>query len=132
MRWLKLVMRWLLGVAFVLAGVNHFVNPGFYLPFMPPYLPWHLGLIYVSGVFEVALGALLLVPRFAPLAAWGLIALLIAFLPLHVHMAVNSHLFRNVGPAALWARLAFQGVLLAWAYWFTGKEGGAVTSPPST
>jgi uncharacterized membrane protein len=122
MRRLKLVMRWLLGVAFVLAGVNHFLNPGFYVRIMPPYLPWHLELVYLSGVFEIILGALLLVPRFSRPAAWGLIALLIAVFPANVHMALNPDLFPRFSPAALWARFAFQGVLLAWAYWFTGAE----------
>jgi uncharacterized membrane protein len=122
MRRLKLVMRWLMGLAFVLAGVNHFVNPRFYVRIMPPYLPWHLELVYLSGVFEIALGALLLVPRFAPLAAWGLIALLIAVFPANVHMAIHPELFPQFSPTALWIRFAFQGVLLAWAYWFTRKD----------
>jgi uncharacterized membrane protein len=121
----KRVMSWLLGVGFVLAGANHFLHPGFYLRMMPPSLPWHLGLVYLSGVFEVALGALLLVPRCAPLAAWGIIALLIAVFPANVYMALNPERFPEFSSTALYCRLPIQGILIAWAYWFTGAVQGA-------
>ena len=52
---------------------------------MPPYLPLHLELVYLSGFFEIALGLLLLVPRFSRLAAWGIIALLIAVFPANIY-----------------------------------------------
>lgn len=121
----RAVMRWLLGLLFVAAGVNHFLRPDFYVAIMPPYLPWHLPLVYLSGAAEAALGALLLVPRFQAAAAWGLVALLLAVFPANVHMAVNPHLFPAFNPALLWARLPLQGVLIAWAYWFTGGSRGA-------
>ena len=116
---LKRIMRWLLGGLFVLAGVNHFHDAPFYERIMPPYLPWPTALVYVSGVFEIALGALVLVPRTAPLAAWGLIALLIAVFPANIHMAVHTELYPQIAPAYLWARLPLQGVFIAWAWWFT-------------
>jgi uncharacterized membrane protein len=115
----KSVMRWLMGVLFVLAGVNHFANPGFYVRLMPPYLPWHLLLVYLSGLAEVALGVALLIPASARLAAWGIIGLLVLFLSVHAHMVVNPQLFPEVHVTILWGRLALQGVLIGWAYWFT-------------
>ncbi len=119
---LKLAMRWLLGVLFVLAGGNHFVQPDPYVKIVPPYLPWHLELVYVSGFFEMALGALLLVPRYTTLAAWGLIALLIGVFPANVQMALNPELYPTISPVALWLRLPLQGALLAWAFWFTRRD----------
>ena len=115
----KLAMKWLFGVLFVLAGLNHFRNPQFYVRIMPPYLPWHLELVYLSGAAEVALGVLLLVPRYSRLAAWGLIALLVAVFPANLHMAMNTADYPSISPALLWARLPVQGLLIAWAYWFT-------------
>lgn len=123
----KRIMQWLLGLLFVAAGVNHFVHPDFYVRIMPPYLPWHLELVYLSGVFEIILGALLLVPSYTRLAAWGLIALLLAVFPANLHMALNSHLFPEIPAAALWLRLPLQGVLIAWAYWFTREENLAAS-----
>jgi uncharacterized membrane protein len=119
MRAVKRVMQWLLGVFFILAGLNHFLHPGFYVHIMPPYLPWHLELVYLSGVLEIGLGVLVLIPRYTPLAAWGLIALLIAVFPANVHMAMNTHLYPEFRPTSIWLRLPLQAVFVAWAYWFT-------------
>ena len=119
---LRLVMCWLLGLLFVAAGVNHVVMPDFYVRIMPPYLPWHLELVYLSGVAEVALGALLLVPRSRSVAAWGLIALLVAVFPANVHMAANPNQFPEYPSAFLVARLPLQGLFIAWAYWFTRRH----------
>ena len=115
----KLVLKYLLGGLFVLSGVYHFVNPTPYLRIMPPYLPWHLPLVYLSGLCEAALGALLLVPRFTRAAAWGLVALLVAVFPANVYMATRPELFPDIPRAALWLRLTLQAVLVAWAYWYT-------------
>lgn len=119
MRKLRLILKYLLAAFFVLAGVNHFINPVFYLKMTPPYLPWHLLLIYLSGVFETALGILLLIPKFTRIAAWGLIALLIAVFPANIHMAVNHELFPEYQALTLWLRLPLQVVMIAWAYWYT-------------
>ena len=62
----------------------------------------------------------MLIPKWRSLAAWGLIALLIAVFPANLHMAMHSDLYPDIPVALLWARLPLQGVLIAWAYWFTG------------
>jgi uncharacterized membrane protein len=115
----KTILKYLFGIFFVLAGINHFVNSSFYLRIMPPYLPWHLFLVDLSGLCEIGLGILLLIPKFTSLAGWGLIALLIAVFPSNFHMAVNPQLFPEFSPTLLWLRLPLQLVLIAWAYWYT-------------
>jgi uncharacterized membrane protein len=116
MRALKSILLYLFAIFFMLAGVNHFINPALYLKIMPPYLPWPLPLVYLSGVAEVALGAMLLAPRVRRLAAWGLIALLVAVSPANVNMALHPELYPEFSPALLWARLPLQLVLMGWAY----------------
>ncbi len=113
MRTLKLLLKYVLGLLFVLGGLYHFVNPALYLRMMPPYLPWHLFLVYLSGFFEAAFGLLLFVPKYARLAAWGLVALLVAVFPANVQMALNPQLFPDIAPALLWLRLPLQVVLVA-------------------
>ena len=119
MRTLKTILQYLLCVVFVLAGLNHFINPALYLKIMPPYLPWHLFLVYLSGFFEMALGVLLLIPALTRVAAWGLVALLVAVFPANIHMALNPQLYPDISPLALWLRLPLQAVFIAWAYWYT-------------
>lgn len=103
----------------MVAGAAHFVRPDIYMKIMPPYLPWHRGLVLVSGLCESALGILLLIPRFTVPAAWGLIALLIAVFPANVHMAMHPRFYSAMSPLLLWLRLPLQGVLIAWAYAYT-------------
>jgi uncharacterized membrane protein len=86
---------------------------------MPPFLPAHLFLVQVSGVFEIALGVFLLIPKYQRIAAWGLIALLIAVFPANIYMALNTDLFPEFSPLGIWLRLPFQAVIVGWAYWFT-------------
>jgi len=64
----------------------------------------------------------LLIPRFQRLAAWGLIALLLAVYPANIHMAVNHHLYPEWPMIILWIRLPLQFVLIAWAWWFTKAD----------
>jgi uncharacterized membrane protein len=117
-------LRWLLALVMVAAGANHFISPATYVAMMPAALPWHLALVYASGVAEIAGGLGLLVPRTRRAAAWGLIALLVAVFPANVNMAVNElPLGTSTVPTwALWARLPLQLVLIAWAYAVRGPS----------
>jgi uncharacterized membrane protein len=122
MQTFKIVLKYLFAASFILAGFNHFRDPDFYLRIMPPYLPWPSALHLTAGVFEVVLGVMLLVPRFQKLAAWGLIALLVAFFPVHIHMVVHHDQY-EVRLSLLWIRLLLQFVLIALAWWFTKIDG---------
>jgi len=118
------VLLWLMGIFYVVAGANHFLNPGFYLPMMPPYLPLHRELVYLSGLAETVLGVAVLVPRTRRVAAWGIILLLVAVFPANLHIALHDvPVFGAEHGAGIWnwVRLPFQGVLIAWAWWYTGQ-----------
>ncbi len=110
---------WILGLAFIAAGLNHFRDPAFYLAIMPPYLPWHRTLVLVSGACEILGGVGVLVPRTRRWAGYGLIALLVAVFPANVQAALDYGvpLRLNWLVALVWLRLPFQGVLIAWVWW---------------
>ena len=118
---LKTLLRYLLGMSFMAAGTNHFWHTAFYVAMMPPYLPLHLALVYLSGAAEIGLGALLLFRHWQVLAGWGLIALSVAVFPANVHMALHPELFPEFSPTGLWLRLPLQGVVLAWAWCYTRR-----------
>jgi uncharacterized membrane protein len=100
---------------FVAAGVAHFAATEFYMKMMPPAFPLHRTLVLLSGACEVVLGILLLIPRTSRLAAWGLIALLIAVFPANLHIYRHQELF-PLPPLLHLLRLPFQGVLILWAF----------------
>ena len=122
---LRTVLRVLLAAVLLGAGVMHFVDPWFFVQIMPPYLPWHWELVYVSGAIEIVLGLMLLVPATSRVAACGAIALFVAVFPANVHMAMANVQFDpppaagQPTPTAAWLRLPLQLVLIAWAWWLT-------------
>lgn len=108
----------LLAIFMIGAGTMHFVRPDLYLKIMPPYLPFHLELVYLSGFFEAALGLLLLVPRFSRAAAWGIIALLVAVFPANIYLYQHQELL-PAPPVVHLLRLPLQALFIGWAYWHT-------------
>src|SRR6267378_1693557 len=83
---MKTLSKYALALFMIGAGTLHFIRPDVYVKIMPPYLPWPLELVYLSGLIELVLGLLLLVPRFSRWAAWGIIALLIAVFPANIYL----------------------------------------------
>jgi uncharacterized membrane protein len=121
---LKLIGLYVMAVAYIAAGLNHFRAPGFYLKMMPPYLPAHGFLVAASGVAEVLLGVLLLPAITRPYAAWGVIALLIAIFPANLYMlTARETVFPDFPVWALWLRLPLQLVLIWWAWIYTRPVG---------
>lgn len=111
----------LAATGYVLAGTLHFIQPDAYLRIMPPYIPAHVFMVRASGVCEILCGLGLLVPLTRRVAAWGLVALLIAVFPANIYMATNpiDTGAASLAPALLWGRLALQPLLIWWVLWCT-------------
>ncbi|EHQ25280.1 DoxX family protein [Mucilaginibacter paludis] len=112
----------LLIAGYIFAGINHFRHPGGYLKIMPPYLPYPQALNFLAGFFEVAFALLMIFPQTRHLAAWGIILMLMAFMPVHIYMIQNAPMKMGnlvVGPLMAWARVPLQALLIAWAWWYT-------------
>jgi uncharacterized membrane protein len=103
-------------------GVLHFAVPRPFVSIVPSALPAPLALVLISGVFEVLGGVGLLVPRVRRAASVGLVLLYLAVFPANINMTLHPEISAGLGiPAwALWARLPFQAVLIAWALWVGG------------
>lgn len=113
---------------YVGAGILHFRIPGAYVKIVPPFIPWPLAMVYISGCAEIAGGIGLLIPSLRRAAAWGLVALLIAVFPANVYMALD-HVQVTANPLqswVLWARLPLQFVLIWWVVWCTGESGSRI------
>jgi len=113
--WRKLVLLGLAGF-FINVGVDHFINPEFYLAIMPPSFPLHAEAVYISGFFEILGGVCLLVPRLRKMAGWGLVALLICVYPANIYMALTPEAFPEIPLSLLYFRLALQFLFFYWAY----------------
>jgi uncharacterized membrane protein len=122
----KTILKCAFAALFIGSGVLHFVKHEGYVRLMPPALPYPHELVYLSGVIEGGLGALLLVPRTRRVAAWALIPTLVAIFPANIYAAVTAGTAHEAMPGvpvwAAWLRLPVQGVLIAWAYRYTRPE----------
>ncbi|PQV65298.1 putative membrane protein [Abditibacterium utsteinense] len=118
---MRTFLRLLLALTFTLAGVMHFRAASIYLKVMPPFLPFPLALVYLSGAAEIAGGLGILPSPTRKLAGIGLIALLIAVFPANIQMAVQGtgQLGIDVPRWIWWARLPFQAVFIAWVWFVT-------------
>ncbi len=121
----KKPLLYLLSFQLCFTGFLHLINPGFFVAIIPPELPNPEWLNVISGLIEIVLGVYLLEPKTRVLAAWGVIALLIAVYPANVYMMLE-----NVGPegpgsgnpVVNWVRLPFQLLFGVWAWWYTRPD----------
>lgn len=122
---LAVVFLWFFG-----GGIGHFVATGFFVGIVPPYIPWPLAAVYVSGVFEL-LGAFGLLSRATrPWAGLGLFLLILCVTPANLWMWQHPELFPKFPPALLGLRLVIQLLLLALVWWST--RPAAARAVPAT
>ena len=117
--WWRILSLFGLSVFFVYFGIDHFVNPDFYLSIMPPAFPLHAEAVYISGFFEILGGICVLIPSLRKLAGWGLIALLVSVYPANIYMAINPEAFPEISIGLLYFRLPLQFLFIYWAYSIT-------------
>lgn len=117
---LKLWSRWILITFFLAAGLNHFVNPVFYYPIIPDYLPFPVLINYVSGVLELILAFGLIWARTRTYAAYLTIAMLIAFIPSHIYFIKMGACVGNDFCMPMWVAwlrlLVIHPLLIFWVW----------------
>ena len=107
-----------MGGMYIFAGLAHFWKPKAYVKIMPPYIPYHLFMVYLSGVLEVLFGALVMIPETQTIGAWGIIAVLIGVFPANIDMLVRYKGKKLWWKVSLWLRLPVQLWLIYWAWMF--------------
>ena len=106
-----------LGAFITLAGVMHFVAPGFFDAIVPPWLgPSERFWTYASGVAELVVGPLVLARRTRVWGARAAIVLFIAVYPANIYMVWDWRDRSLPERAVSWLRLPFQFVFI-WLAW---------------
>lgn len=117
---IKKISLVLLITLYFIAGINHFLNPNFYIRLIPTYLPYPELLNSLAGFFEILFSLGLILPNYRKWAVYGILLMLIAFIPSHIYMLTDqySSLHETLIPKwTLWIRLLLiQPFLLFWAY----------------
>ncbi len=118
-----------LGTALVFAftGIGHFIKSQPMTEMLPKFVPGRLAMVYITGVIELAAAVLVLVPKIRRKVGWGLIVIMIAFMPVNVyaaidHVGMGGHAW---GPIYLLVRVPLQVILIAWIWWFVIQSSKA-------
>ena len=114
---IKYLSLMVMGIFYISIGFSHFTSPIWYVQIVPPYLPYKLELVYISGLFEILFGGMLLFKKTRFLAGWGLILLLIAVYPANIYLAQTNGAAMNTTPLIAWGRLPVQFIFVGLAYW---------------
>ncbi len=106
------ILKFLLALFIIYAGVQHFLNPDFFMKVIPPFLlEVGLPIVYISGVIEIAIGVMMLIPKYEVQGTYAFFLLMLAFLPLHIGDVFDDTPFTGTRNAAI-IRLVIQFVLI--------------------
>jgi len=114
---------YLMALLYLLAGLNHFRNPQSYYRIMPAYFEYPVLLNSLAGIAEIGLAILLLWNATRKWACCAIIAMLIAFIPVHIDMIQRGFCPEIAGTVQcapgwiLWTRLLILQPFLIWWAW---------------
>lgn len=113
-----------LSLFFLFTSIGHFISTEEMAAMIPPFIPYRIELIYLTGVLEL-LGAIgVWIPGLVRLTGLLLILMLIGILPANVYSAINRVDFggHGAGPAYLLVRVPFQLFVIWWTYFATKQD----------
>jgi uncharacterized membrane protein len=113
---LRIVLRWLIAAAFLVAGVLHIAAPRAFLTIVPDWVPFPRETVFVTGACEVAGAIALFVPRLRWWAGVMLAAYAVCVYPANVKHTM-LHIEHGTPPGWWYhgPRLLFQPVIVWWA-----------------
>ncbi|HAH36705.1 MAG TPA: hypothetical protein DEQ87_06875 [Algoriphagus sp.] len=119
---LKRYSLFVLSGFYIFAGINHFLNPEFYLPLIPDYFSNAEFINVLAGLAEIILGIGLLIKKVRRVAIIGVVLMLLAFIPSHVYFIQKGSCIDGglcVSNWIGWIRLVIiHPILIAWPLWY--------------
>lgn len=113
----KEVPLWIMALVFFFAGVSHFTPLRHdFARMIPPFIPWKMFWVYLTGVFEIVGAIDLINPVTRYWAAWALIVFLILVFPANAYAAMKGIPFRGVKPLPVWERGLVQVLFIVALY----------------
>lgn len=113
------IARWVLALAYLVAGIAHLRSPGGFIAITPGWVPFPATVIFLTGLAELAGAAGLMVPALRKAAGIGLALYALCVWPANINHAFNDIAIGGVhlGWAYHGPRLALQPVIIWWALW---------------
>ena len=83
---------------------------------MPSYIPAHSSFVLATGILEMIFGLMLITQESQHIGAFGILVLLILFIPIHVHMLIHKEASLKLPRWILILRIPLQLLLIYWVY----------------
>lgn len=105
----------------VFTAVAHFAFTKGMAMMLPDFIPFKTGIVYLTGIIEIAAAIGLFIPNFRVITAWLLIAFFILILPANIfaaikHIDYQKGTFDGNGLTYLWFRVPLQILFIIWVY----------------
>ena len=109
------------GLSYILIGISHFTHPSIFVPIVPKIIGFPELWVYLSGIFEIALGLGLFLQKTRYLSSLLIIAMLLVLYTANINMWVNDIGFNGVKMTTNGHlfRASIQMLLIYTAYWIS-------------
>ena len=120
----------LISILYITIGINHFLKPNFFLEIVPPFIPFKLEVVFISGFFEIILGVSILFKKTRKLASLLIIVLLVLVFPANIYLYVSEtpRISLNITKSQALYRMPFQLSLIIISYWHSRDDNSKIFS----
>ena len=110
-----------MSVMLLFTAIGHFAFTKGTSMMIPDFVPSRIGIIYITGVIEIAAATALLIPAWRVPTAWLLIVFFILLLPANIyaaikHIDIEKATLNGAGLEYLWFRVPLQILFITWTY----------------
>ena len=118
---IALAARIAMSIMLCFTAIGHFLFTKGMAMMIPPFIPFKTNLVYLTGVFELALAVGLLIPNLKVMSGWALIIFLFMMLPANIYASIHTinyqkGTFDGHGLTYLWFRIPLQFLFISWTY----------------
>jgi len=110
-----------LSTMLIFTGISHFFFTDGMAMMIPPFIPFKVEVVYLTGIIEIIAAIALFIPSLRILTAWLLIAFFVLILPANIYASIKQvdiqkATYDGVGLVHLWFRIPLQILFIIWTY----------------
>ncbi|PWK77409.1 putative membrane protein [Mucilaginibacter oryzae] len=106
------------------ASLGHFMFTRGMIMMMPSFIPFKVGLVYLTGIMEIILGPMLVINAARHIAGITLLVMFVLMLPANInaaikHVDIEKGTYNGSGTGYLLFRIPLQVLFIAWVLYFS-------------
>ncbi|WP_299157732.1 hypothetical protein [uncultured Tenacibaculum sp.] len=110
-----------MSIMLIFTAIGHFLFTKGMSMIVPKFIPFKEVIVYLTGIFEILLAIMLLIPKFKNISGWILIVFFLLMLPANIYASINNVNYQKGtldgnGLTYLWFRIPLQILFIVWTY----------------